>query len=129
VGLNDLFMTVNSDTGSNYTSQDLNGDGTSLSASVDGPRTNFIIPNSTPGAQAAANIMGVGIINFQDYSSTSKYKTVGAITGAERNGEASRIYSNCGVWVSNSAITSISFTAPSSNFTTSTIFSLYGIKG
>jgi hypothetical protein len=130
VGLNDLFMTFNSDTGANYTRQDLNGDGTSLSAFVDDSATTRInFPNSTPGAQAAANIMGVGIINFQDYSSTSKYKTVGAITGAERNGEASRIYSNSGVWASNSAITSISFTAPSSNFTTSTIFSLYGIKG
>jgi hypothetical protein len=129
VGLNDLFMTFNSDTGSNYTSQELNGNGSSVSASVDGPSTRILIPNSTPGAQAAANIMGVGIINFQDYSSTSKYKTVGAITGAERNGESSRIYSNSGVWASNSAITSISFTAPSSNFTTSTIFSLYGIKG
>jgi hypothetical protein len=129
VSLNDLFMTVNSDTGANYTSQELNGNGTSVSASVDGPSTRIILPNSTPGAQAAASIMGVGIIDFQDYSSTSKRKTVRAMNGADANGGSSRIYSNSGVWTSNSAITSISFTAPSSNFTTSTIFSLYGIKG
>jgi hypothetical protein len=101
----------------------LRGDGSTVTAGA------VNVPMYIAGGNTTANIMGVGIINFQDYSSTSKYNTVGAITGAERNGEASRIYSNSGVWASNSAITSISFTAPSSNFTTSTIFSLYGIKG
>jgi hypothetical protein len=80
------------------------------------------------GATATANAMGSGILDIHDYTSTTKNKTFRSITGRDNNGSGQiTLYS--GLWLSTSAITSISLNTSGSNFTTASTFALYGIKG
>jgi len=121
----------NSDTGSNYTYHGLEGDGASVAAFGAASQTVALDTNIT-GSAATANAMGAAIIDISDYASTSKYKTVRTIGGQDQNSGSNtgqiRLMSN--LWLSTSAINSITFTSyRSANWTTSTTFALYGIKG
>ena len=124
VGLN---MQFNSDTGSNYTYHRLEGDGASTFAAGGASQTNTQLGTVT-AASATANIMGVGIVDIHDYASTSKYKTARMFGAQDRNG-AGNILLRSGLWMSTSAITSITITTSLGNFTTTSQFALYGIKG
>lgn len=86
------------------------------------------------GASAIANIHGVGILDITDYTSTTKAKTLRYLTGADLNRETfpqGRVTLASGLWFATpTAITSITFTLTGSgNFTTTSSFALYGIKG
>lgn len=120
-----IDVRVNSDTGSNYARHLLNGNGTAVSA-TGADTVSAMDFGLVTGASAAANTMGVLIVDVLDYASTSKYKTFRVFNGEDRNG-AGNIYINSGLWMSTSAITSISFIV-STAWTTSTTFALYGIK-
>lgn len=120
----------NSDTGLNYAYHQLYGDGASV-ASIAGSSTNLINLANASSRSGTPSTMGVGIIDIHDYASTTKYKTLRAIAGADNNLAANgsyfiNLYS--GLWMSTSAITSITL-IPGNNFSTRTVFSLYGIKG
>jgi hypothetical protein len=121
-------MTINSDSGANYTYHGLYGDG--ASASAFGGTSLVTLPvGYVAGASAAANIMGVGIIDILDYTNTSKNKTTRTLHGDDFNGSGD-IALFSGLWMSTSAITSISvFSGTGANWTTTTQFALYGIKG
>jgi hypothetical protein len=72
--------------------------------------------------------MGAFIIDIQDYSSTSKNKTVRTFSGVDFNGSGSvNLYSS--LWMSTSAISSLTLTSNTGEFSTNTTFALYGIKG
>jgi len=75
-----------------------------------------------------ANMNCVSILDIIDYADTSKYKTVRGFSGSDRNG-AGNIFLISGLWLSTSAISTITLTADGTNWTTSTTFALYGIKG
>ena len=78
------------------------------------------------GASATAGYHGALVMDFLDYASTVKNKTVRAIGGAPQAADAD-IYLSSGLWVSTAAISSISIVDRwSSNFTTTSRFSLYG---
>lgn len=126
---NDMDITFNSDTGANYSEHYLNGNATSAGSSGSASTTRIRIANATTGSQTTANVMGVGVIDIQDYSSNSKNKTLRAVTGVDANGGASSIFLSSGLWMSTNPITSVSFTSASGNFETSSVFALYGIKG
>ena len=120
----------NSDTGSNYAYHRLYGDGDSV-ASVAGSSTTYINLDAASSRSGTPSTMGVGIIDIHDYASSTKYKTLRARAGADNNLAADgsyfiNLYS--GLWMSSSAITSITL-IPGNNFSTRTVFSLYGIKG
>lgn len=81
---------------------------------------------------AAANtgtyVMGSAIVDIVDYSSTNKSKTIISMGGHDNNGNG-YIDLLSSIWNSSSAITSITFiNNGSSAWTSSTKFSLYGIK-
>lgn len=129
----DLNVRFNSDTGSSsYWSHFAEAIGSStVSNGVTNGNNNMRINRGTQGSAAAANYMGVSIIDIHDYSSTTKNKVVRAITGIEDN---NTIYSTTdlisGLWISTSAINTIAIVnGMGNNFNTSTVFSLYGIKG
>jgi hypothetical protein len=122
-----LNMTFNSDTGANYTYHRLEGDGSATYAAGGADQTNTQFGTIT-AASAASNIMGVGIVDVHDYASTTKYKTARMFGAQDRNGAGSLLLRS-GLWMSTSAISSITITTNSGNFTTSSVFSLYGIKG
>lgn len=114
----------NSDTGNNYARHNLGGNGASVFASGTAS-TNQIFVGDDSGTQRA-----VIIIDIHDYASTTKNKTVRSIFGIDRNGSGS-LYLYSGVWMSTSAITSISLGQGlfSGTFGTGTTAALYGIKG
>jgi len=118
----------NSDSGSNYTYHGIEGDGATASGFGGTAQTVSLDTNIT-GSAASANIMGTAIIDIIDYGSTSKYKTVKVLGGQDSNGSG-QIRLNSNLWLSTSAINRIDLTSfRSANWTTSTTFALYGIKG
>jgi hypothetical protein len=120
----------NSDSGSNYTEYHLLlGDGSTASSSAGSTSSTNILLGQVPGATALASAMGVGVIDILDYANTSKYKTTRTLLGMDFNGSG-RVNFQSGLWMSTSAINSITLTTgTSSNWTGATQFALYGIKG
>jgi hypothetical protein len=121
------LIQCNGDTGSNYARHTLSGDGASATASGTSSTSLMTLFRIT-AASAAANIMGVGIVDIQDYESTTKYKTLRSISGQDENGVGS-IRLQSGLWQSTSAISSLSIYLSSDSFTTTTSVALYGMVG
>jgi hypothetical protein len=120
-------MTVNNDTGSNYAQHYIRGNGTSVQV--------YGNPNMTTGNGilaigngSTAGIFGVVIMDFHDYASTTRYKTIRSFVGGDSNG-AGLVVLNSTLWQSTSAITSIQILDGATAFAAGSTFSLYGIKG
>jgi hypothetical protein len=128
-----LRLRLNGDTGSNYTRHAIIGDGSSVTASTNtGTSLTFIFGGMTSSAAAIADMMGTSIIDIIDYNSSTKNKTIRTISGYDTNGNVGNLQSmvlSSGLWMDTSSITSISLISDGPAFTTSTVFSLYGIKG
>ena len=132
--LYNLLTQFNSDTASNYTRHELAGDGATAtaagSASQTSIRVSSVLPNSGSGL---ANMHGVGIIDILDYTSTSKNKTVRYFCAVDTNSSTSptgNLSVSSGLWFATpAAINSITLTSATNNFTTTSTFALYGIKG
>jgi hypothetical protein len=126
--LNNASFRVNGDTATNYSAHALYGDGASV-GSFAAPAQNLAYAGTISSASATASAFGVSILDVLDYTNTNKYKTFRALTGFDSNGAgSSRLFS--GLWMSTSAITSITFTPESSgDFVQYSSFALYGIKG
>lgn len=124
-----IYATVNSDSGSNYARHLLYGDGSAAGAAANASTTSMYLGyEATSEATVNANTFGVSIIDVLDYTNTSKYKTFRSFTGADNNG-VGQVRLTSGLWMSTSAITSISFTDAVDNFKSGSTFALYGIKG
>ena len=121
-GNQSLSATYNSDTGSNYSSHWLTGNGSAASA---GTTTNDNIQYY--GFGLWPNEPVVSVIDILDYANTNKYKTMRCLTGLDRNGSG-HVYLFTGSWRNTNAITSIKIAANSGNFNQYSSFSLYGIK-
>jgi len=120
----DVLMKVNS-TVTGLRDHYIAGYGTSVSASTDASTANgiYLTPQGLRGTYPT-----VGTIDFLDYANTSKYKTVRSLNGRDENGSG-YIALVSYLFDTTSAISSITFTATSGNFTTNAQFALYGIKG
>jgi hypothetical protein len=120
-----LSLNFNSDGGSNYASHRVAGNGTSANAGAQTSLTYlqyFGFGQSTSTTNPTAFVMDI-----LDYASTSKYKTVRILLGQDANGSGEvGLYS--GLWMSTSALNRIDFNC-GQNYTTTSSFSLYGIKG
>ena len=126
---NSIPITFNSDTGTNYSMHHLLGDGATAQADNGVSQNAITLRNSTATSNASyTNMLGGTIIDIIDYANTSKYKTIRAFSGIDYNNTSGGLALTSGLWLSTSAITSITFTA-STNLTTTSTFALYGIKG
>lgn len=125
-------LRFNSDTGSNYASHTLRGDGNSVSATGAATQTNIIIYQIPNSATAYANMHTVGIIDIIDYTSTAKAKTIRVASGLDLNTATASnnvINLSSGLWYATpAAITSISIVVPTGSWTTTSSFALYGVK-
>jgi hypothetical protein len=122
-----LLVRFNSDSGANYTRHALSGQGSSASAAGATAQTSAFMDNVVSRA-GNTNTLAVGVIDIHDYASTTKNTTVRAIGGIDLNGSGViNLMSN--LWINTSAVTSISLISEQNNWATSTVFSLYGIKG
>lgn len=126
-GAENPWLRFNSDTGTNYATHRLMGNGSSVSAdafsSVSHIRAGFV-PDSAAGV---ANMFGVAVIDILDYANTNKTKTVRVLTGADLNGSGTITFSS-GLWNSTSAITSLTLLNNGLNWTQYSTFALYGCK-
>lgn len=123
-----IGIQFNSDTGNNYASHGLWGDGSSATASaLNIPGAAISLP-WVPGS-LSTNAWGGAVIDILDYQSTSKNKTVKGIQGFNNNGNGQAGFGS-GLWVNTASITTITvkpFYGTSWNQYSS--FALYGIKG
>lgn len=126
-GAADTGIVFNSDTGANYKSHYVIADGSSVSAGAPGGNTS--VQNwYTPGSDATSGVFGIDILDVLDYQNTNKYKTTRTLSGFDNNGSGNVVFSS-GLWMSTSAISSITLTPNSGNFVQYSSFALYGIKG
>ena len=119
-----LRIRLNSDTGSSYTHHNLRGDGANPSAEGYANQTYMYLDRATP---TDANIFGGVIIDFLDYTNTNKNTTMRGLAGQDRNG-AGQISLNSGLWMNTAAVTTLTFTLESGNFTQYSQLALYGVK-
>jgi hypothetical protein len=124
-GAERVSLQFNSDTSSNYAWHFIRFDG-ALTAAGGANATMIDHINST---YSTTSIVTVGIVDIQDYSSTTRNKTIRNFSGWDANTTGAEIYLSSGLWRSTSALSSISIKLAANNFTTETQFALYGIKG
>lgn len=124
----DMRLTLNSDSGSNYTRHRLIGNGGSVDATGTAS-TAFIGIFDANGLQTGtASTFGAAVIDILDYANTSKYKTVRVLSGNDNNGSG-QVGLSSGLWQSTSATSTITLVMSSGNFAEYSSFALYGIKG
>lgn len=123
-----LFLQPNGDTNTaNFARHSLFGDGSTVSALGVAASTSPFITNL--GADSSTTNPTVVIIDIHDYASTSKNKTIRVFTGIDNNGSGA-INVNSILWMSTTAISSLVIPNQNgTNYTTSSTFALYGIKG
>ena len=115
----DFAMRFNSDSGSNYSVTRLIGNGSTASSSRTSNNT-FINTRAIP-----ADITGTYIVQIQNYSNTTTYKT--ALIRA--NNPASATEAVVGLWRNTAAITSITISPEFLvNLLAGSTLTLYGIK-
>jgi hypothetical protein len=131
-GIDDLNMRINSDTGGNYSSHRLYGNGASPSSDASTSASSMV--GISYSGTTVSSYPGSAVIDILDYSNTNKYKTVKSISGIDVNGTIGGVpgymFFVSGNWRNTSAITSISlYSGNGSTITQYSQFALYGIKG
>ena len=131
---NDLFMNFNGDTGTNYRAYKQiggagSGSGFSAASGTSTAALNKIANAYFLNDGNTASVYSAWICDILDYRNTNKYKVTRSLNGQDLNGSGSiRFFS--GLWMSTSAITSISLTVEGGNsFKQYSQFALYGVKG
>lgn len=118
-----LIIQFNSDTGTNYSRQRLNGFSGGATADRSSNATSLGIGAIT-GTSFSSSIFSPNIIQIQNYSNTTTFKTV----LWRNNSQDAYVQAGVGTWRNTNAITSISIkTASGSNLAAGCTFSLYGV--
>lgn len=114
----DIWLRMNSDTGTNYSRTRLTGDGSTAASTRNSAFDSILINAGTVGSNANF------IINIMNYANTTTYKTT-----VSRFNSSTYVVASVGLWRSTSAITSLTLKAGSADtFTSGSTFTLYGIK-
>jgi hypothetical protein len=124
---NSLQMRFNGDTGSNYQSSSLEGNGTTVTGNAGYSETTMSIAFRGQGASTSASFLAGAIIDIPKYSTSGTYKTCLSSFGVNQN-TTGKMGFTTGVWFNTSVITSITITM-AANYSSGTVFSLYGIRG
>lgn len=130
-GLGGVYMQFNADTGSNYSWHRVYGDGSSATSGASSSTTS-ILPGISATTSHSANVFSSTIISVLDYASTSKVKTVRAITGVDANGSGT-VALHSGGWYKNTSsvyetVNSIKLIPFNGLWQQYTHVALYGIK-
>jgi hypothetical protein len=119
-----LLYQFNSDTATNYSLTILKGNGTS--ATSDRRSTiNYQIGAGWDAGLPTSSSFATAIINIQNYSNTSTYKTSLARGSNAAGGDVTAAVN---MWRNTAAITSLTLYTGSGNLATGSTFTLYGIK-
>jgi hypothetical protein len=117
-----VYVQLNSDTGSNYSTTDLWGDGTSATSGRTTSATFIRILGR--GVGAPTNLDNNSITSFMNYSNTTTFKTMLNRGNVPSTGTNATV----GLWRNTSAISSLTITSESGNLQSGSTFALYGIK-
>ena len=120
-GARQMYLTFNSDTGSNYSRTILSGTGTSA---VSARNSNTLQTYLDYYGIVEATSPCIHIHNIMNYSNTTTFKTM--LTRA--NDSASGLDAIVHLWRSTAAINRIDIYLDAVSFTTNSVFTLYGIK-
>lgn len=116
----DIWMQVNGDTASNYSTTQLSGNGSSALSQRSSNRTNFNLNfNAYMSSAGYQNY----IIQIQNYSNTTTYKSI----LARASNASLATDATVGLWRNTAAITSVTLLNNGSTFATGATFTLYGI--
>ncbi len=118
-----LEVRFNSDTGNNYDTHWLYGNGATVTPNG---ATNVSYSWGT-GSGSSTAPAGV-VIDILDYTNTNKYKTVRNLGGFDVNGSGGYMYFTSGLWRNTNAITSLKIDLSGTTFSQYSHFALYGIK-
>jgi hypothetical protein len=118
-------MTFNSDSGTNYASHLLSGNGSSALAYSEVNGT-YIYTNAVPASTATASVFGIVVMDILDYADTNKNKTVRSLSGLDANGSGG-VELGSGLWRNTTAINTLKVVAIGS-LVQYTQFALYGVK-
>jgi hypothetical protein len=123
-------LRFNGDTGTNYARHRLMGYNSSVFTSATAGTTAIYISSNNSTISTNTTFPGVGIVDIIDYSSTTKNKTVRGIYGLDGNNAANydEITLLSGLWMSTSAINSITIFTGGTKFNTGSSIALYGVK-
>ena len=124
-----LVIQYNGDSTVNYKSHYLESNGSTVYTGTGGTNTYGYVGYPSPGAANSSMRSGT-IIDILDYTNTNKCKTTRSLTGYDTNNTVDGyvdLFSN--LWLSTSAITSITLTIQGEAFVVNSSFALYGIKG
>lgn len=116
----EIWMRLNSDTGSNYSRTIVSGNGTSAISNRTSNATKAFLNDGV-----TANVPSSQIVNIMNYSNTTTYKTI--ISRSNSTPDAAQALVN--LWRSTAAINSITILFDrASTFNAGSTFTLYGIK-
>jgi hypothetical protein len=113
-----IRMQFNSDTGSNYSTTLIYGDGSSAGSVR-------VTNEASTNSGGLANEFGNTIFNLNNYSNSTTYKTI--LTRYNFIGSYSETGAKVSLWRNTAAITSILVFPASSTFASGSTFTLYGI--
>ena len=122
-GIESFRMRYNSDSGTNYSTTWMRGDGSSASSGKENSNTALIA--GRVGNQSG--MMSVNTIQIANYANTTTYKTMLVRSSAPQS-TAGEAWTNVGLWRSTAAISSIALYLDTSNMSSGSTFTLYGIK-
>lgn len=117
------YLRFNSDTGSNYSSTWLTGDGSTAASSAETSAT-FI----RGGENANNTDAGLSMITYDVFSYAGSTNKTALVTNSRDNNGSGSTYRIVGLWRSTSAITTLTIAASAGNYKTGTTATLYGIK-
>jgi len=119
------YSRFNGDSGANYSSHYLGGNGSVVYSGAATSQTAMAIA-PMPGSTYSANVYHATVIDILDFASSTKNKTWRSLSGFTGSNTSVEVDSNA--WLSTAAITSIVLYPASGNLITGSRFSLYGLK-
>jgi hypothetical protein len=123
-----IFNRFNNDSTAVYANHTLFGAGSSVISQALTSQTETR-PGIILGSLETTGAFTNAIIDILDYASTAKNKTTRTSLGYHSATGSYRIYLSSGLWQSTSAINRVDVLSATGNFTATSRFSLYGIKG
>jgi hypothetical protein len=118
------LIKFNNDTGANYSTHYLGGNGSSAFAGAESSVTYIY----TDILSATSTSFAPTIVDILDYQDTNKYKTVKSLSGLDMNGSGT-VWLASGSWRNTAAINRIDLVIGAGfNFAEYSHFALYGIK-
>jgi hypothetical protein len=118
---NTSYIRLNGDSGANYSSTQLYGDGSTAGSNRDTSRGQ--IDNIYAASSAnASGTFSTTLVNIQNYANTTTYKTV-----LSRSNLPIQVAASVGLWRNTAAINSVQIVS-GGNFEIGSTFNLFGIK-